>query len=376
MVIRYSIVSIIILSVLAFTVSCTSANTLTITTTATETVTSTLSDDLSSIDDIETTLEVIYAQTNPSVVYIEVSSQFSSGSGSGFVWDKEGNIVTNNHVVDGAENITVVFSDGTITEAEIIGQDTDSDLAVIKVNIDNEKLKPVIMADSTQLRVGQLVIAIGNPYGYQGTLTVGYISGLGRVLPTDDNVTGPNYSIPDIIQTDAAINPGNSGGVLLDNSGGVIGVTFSIVSASGSSAGIGFVIPSAIVIKVVPSLISTGSYRHPYLGILISSLIPEMSEAMNLAPDQRGALIREVTEGSPADNAGLRAGQEEVTIDGQQVFVGGDVIIKYDDKIVSGSDELITLLARYGSVGDVVTLTVIRDGNEIELQVILGARPD
>lgn len=373
---RYFIIAIIILSVLASAGSCSSTSTLTITGTITETVTNTTNQNLSSIDNIETALESIYEQTNPSVVYIEVSSQLSSGSGSGFVWDTEGNIVTNNHVIDEAASITVVFSDGYITEAEIVGQDADSDLAVIKVNTDIKKLKPVIMADSTQLKVGQLVVAIGNPYGYQGTLTVGYISGLGRLLPTDNNITGPNYSIPDIIQTDAAINPGNSGGVLLDDSGKVIGVTFSIVSTSGSSAGVGFAIPSAIVQKVIPSLISTGSYQHPYIGVTISSLTPDIAKAMNLSPDQRGALIQDITEGSPADKAGLRAGQDEITIDGQQLSIGGDVIIKYNDMTVNSSDELVTLLARYGSVGEIVTLTLIRDGNELELQVTLGARPD
>jgi len=376
MIMRYFIIAVVILSVLASFCGCGLTGTLTTTRTVTETVTKAINQGLSSIDNIKATLEAIYDQANPSVVYIEVTSQLISGSGSGFVWDTEGNIVTNNHVIEGAESITVVFSDGTITGADIVGQDTDSDLAVIKVKTDVEKLNPITMADSTQLKVGQLVIAIGNPYGYQGTLTVGYISGLGRVFPTNDNLTGPNYSIPDIIQTDAAINPGNSGGILLDNSGDVIGVTFSIVSASGSSAGVGFAIPSAIVQKVIPSLISTGIYQHPYLGISISSLTPDIAEAMNLAPDQRGALVQDVTEGSPADIGGLRSPHDEITIDGQQLSVGGDVIIKYNDIAIEGSDELITLLARYGSVGETVTLTVIRDSKEVELQVILGARPD
>lgn len=328
------------------------------------------------IDNIEGTLETIYIKTNPSVVYIEVSFPEGGGSGSGFIWDTDGNIVTNNHVVEGAESITVVFHNGIVAEASLVGQDPDSDLAVINVNVDVEQLKPVTMGDSTKLRVGQLAIAIGNPYGFQGTMTVGYISGLGRLLPISEDTTGPNYNIPDVIQTDAAINPGNSGGVLLDAAGSVIGVTSSIVSTSGASAGVGFAIPSAIVDKVVPSLINTGHYDHPYLGISITSLTPNLAEAMNLPFDQRGALVQSVTQGSPAYNADLKASQNQVTINGQPIAIGGDVIIRYNDRVVNTSDDLITFLARYGYVGETVNLTVIRDGEEVQLQVNLGVRPN
>ena len=334
-----------------------------------------------SINGIEVALESIYARTNPSVVNIQVvlaSSRSNSGGaalGSGFVWDTQGDIVTNNHVVDGATRITVTFYDGTVVEASLVGADADSDLAVIKVNTSGVQLQPVSMADSTQVKVGQLAIAIGNPFGLQGTMTVGFVSGLGRVLPANENAAGPTYSIPDIIQTDAAINPGNSGGVLLDDTGKVIGVTSSIDTTSGFSAGVGFAIPSAIAKQVVPDLITTGHYDHPYLGISVITLNPDLAGAMNLLPNQRGALVETVTAGSPADKAGIKASQTPATVNGQPFSVGGDVIIACNGQTVKGSDDLITFLARSGSVGQNVTLTLLRGGNQIQLQVTLGARP-
>jgi 2-alkenal reductase len=334
-----------------------------------------------SLANIEAALVSIYAQTNPSVVNIQVvvpatlSNPGGAALGSGFVWDTQGNLVTNNHVVDGATRITVTFYDGTTVEASLVGADSDSDLAVIKVNTNTAQLQPVTMADSTQLRVGQLAIAIGNPFGLQGTMTVGYISGLGRLLPANQNAAGPTYSIPDVIQTDAAINPGNSGGVLLDDTGKVIGVTSSIATTSGTSAGVGFAIPSAIVQQVVPALIKTGHYDHPYLGISVISLNPDLADAMNLPSNQRGALVETVTAGSPADKAGLKASQNQVTINGQQVAVGGDVIVAYNSQVVKSSDDLVTFLARSGSVGQTVTLTVLRGGEKIQVPVTLGVRP-
>lgn len=351
--------------------------------------------------DIETTLENIYTRVNPSVVNISVlqkqgnpfpsipefpgspfsgpqgpNQQFSRASGSGFAWDNAGHIVTNNHVVANADNISVTFYDGTIVEARLVGADADSDLAVIKVNTNTIQPQPVTMADSTRLKVGQLAIAIGNPFGLEGTLTVGYVSGLGRLLPADNNAVGPTYSIPDIIQTDAAINPGNSGGVLLDGTGKVIGVTSSIATTSGTSAGVGFAIPAAIVQQVVPALIKTGRYDHPYLGIGIVSLNPDLTGAMNLPTNQRGALVETVTAGSPADKAGLQASETPVTINGQQQMVGGDVIVAYNGRVVKSSDDLITFMARSGSVGQAVTLTVLRGGRQIQLQATLGLRPN
>ncbi|MDO8687652.1 MAG: PDZ domain-containing protein, partial [Dehalococcoidales bacterium] len=192
---------------------------------------------------------------------------------------------------------------------------------------------------------------------------------------TDNNAAGPTYSIPDIIQTDAAINPGNSGGVLLDATGKVIGVTSSIATTSGTSAGVGFAIPSAIVQQVVPALIKTGRYDHPYLGIGIVSLNPDIASTMNLPTNQRGVLVETVTAGSPADKAGLKASKTPVTINGQQAMVGGDVIVAYNDQVVKSSDDLITFMARSGSVGQAITLAVLRDGKQIQVQATLGLRP-
>jgi S1-C subfamily serine protease len=340
---------------------------------------------------LEELLEAIYNVVNPSVVNIEVlqnmpllppisgitpnTPQFSAALGSGFVWDMQGYIVTNNHVIQDTNRITVTFYDGTVAEATLVGADPDSDLAVIKVDPIAIQLHPVTVGDSSQLKVGQLAVAIGNPFGYQNTMTVGFISGLGRLLPATDNLLGTNYNIPDIIQTDTSINPGNSGGVLLDSGGKVIGVTTAIATDSGSSAGVGFAIPSAIVQKVVPSLISTGQYQHAWLGVSIRSLNPDLATAMGLEANQRGALVMGILPDSPAAVAGLQPSEEQVTINGIEYGVGGDVIIAYDGQVVKSSDDLITLLARSGAVGETVTLTVLRDGQEIEVQVTLGARP-
>ena len=333
------------------------------------------------VSGLETTLETVYSNVNPSVVNIQVTlgpkaSIFGGVAlGSGFVWDTKGNIITNNHVVDGATRITVTFYDGTVVDANLAGTDADSDLAVIQVNPDGLSLQPVTMGDSTTLQVGQLAIAIGNPFGLQGTMTAGFVSGLGRLLPANQNAVGPSYSIPDVIQTDAAINPGNSGGVLLDDSGAVIGITQSIATTSGSSAGVGFAIPSAIIKQVIPALISTGHYDHPYLGLSLTTLNPDLAGAMNLAPNQHGALIQSVAVGGPADKAGLKASSDTTTINGQQVSVGGDVIIGYNGQTIKSSDDLITYLARTGAVGQTVTLNVLRGGKQIQVQVTLGLRP-
>jgi len=336
---------------------------------------------IGTVDDLESTLESIYERTNPSLVNIDVIVQgtvFSpSGEalGTGFIWDKQGNIVTNNHVIDGATSVTVSFSDGTAVDATIVGTDVDSDLAVIKVSADSSLLQPVTMGDSTKLKVGQLAIAIGEPFGLQGSMTLGIISSLGRLLPVDNTAIGPSYSIPDVIQTDAAINPGNSGGVLLDKDGNVIGVTQSIASNSGSSSGVGFAIPSAIVQKVVPMLIQTGHYSHPYLGISVGSLTPVIAQAMNLPANQRGALVATVVAGGPADLAGLLASTTPVTVNGLQTTVGGDVIIAFNGQTVKTSDDLIAYLARSGVVGQNITLTVLRNGQRTTVTVMLGARP-
>lgn len=352
----------------------------------------------------ETTLENIYTQVNPSVVNIHVvqqqtaiaspglpffnlpglpgdsqspqSPQYSQGLGSGFVWDQQGHIVTNNHVIDGADKVDVTFSDGTNVPAKVIGADPNSDLAVLQVNVPSDQLHPVQFADSTQVKVGQVVIAIGNPFGLQGTMTVGIISGLGRTLPAGaDNQSGPSYSIPDIIQTDAAINPGNSGGILVDDQGQVVGVTAAIESPVRANSGIGFVIPSAIIQKVVPVLITTGHYDHTYIGLSGLGLTPDLAKAMNLQPGQRGALVEDIAPGGPAEKAGIRGGNRQITINGQDVKVGGDVIVAIDGSPVKSMDDLIAILTDQTQVGQKVTFSLLRGGKEINVDVTLTARP-
>jgi S1-C subfamily serine protease len=249
-------------------------------------------------------------------------------------------------------------------------------LAVIKVDVPADRLQPVELADSTQVKVGQLSVAIGNPFALEGTMTVGFVSAVGRSLPvSEDTSQGPSYTIPDIIQTDAPINPGNSGGVLVDDEGRLIGVTAAIESPVRANAGIGFAIPSIIVQKVVPTLIETGHYDHPLLGLSGTTLTPDLATAMGLDAGQRGMLVADVTSDGPADKAGLRGSDREVEIEGQQVRVGGDVIVTIDDQPVNEFDDLVIYLARHTEVGQTVTLTVLRQGKEVQIQVTLGARP-
>jgi serine protease Do len=352
-----------------------------------------------SLADLETAFENIYAQVNPSVVLIQVvenqpsiapnipgnrgfgfgfpQQQPQQALGSGFVWDTQGHIVTNNHVIAGASSISVTFADGTTVPGKVVGADPDSDLAVVQVNVPASQLHPVQLADSTQIKVGQIAIAIGNPFGEQNTMTTGIISALGRSLPANNSQTqqGPTYTIPDVIQTDAPINPGNSGGVLLNAEGQVVGVTSAIESPVSASSGIGFAIPAAIVQKVVPALIQTGHYDHPYIGISGTTLDPTLAQAMNLKADQRGALVIDVTPNSPADKAGLRGSTTPATINGSQVRVGGDVIIAIDGQPVKTFDDLVAYLASSTQVNQTVTLTILRNGSEQSVKVTLAARP-
>ncbi|MEJ2709028.1 MAG: PDZ domain-containing protein [Anaerolineales bacterium] len=353
----------------------------------------------------QTTLDNIYTQVNPSVVNIQVvqeassqqavpspffggpsspgsavpnTPQYSYALGSGFVWDKNGDIVTNNHVVEGANKIDVIFSDGTTRPATVVGTDAYSDLAVIKVNMPQDRLFPVTMGDSNAIKVGDVAIAIGSPFGEQGTMTAGIISAIGRTLPVQNNNTtssGPTYSIPDVIQTDAPINPGNSGGVLLNDQGQVIGVTSAIESSVNANAGIGFAIPAAIVEKVIPSLIQTGKYEHAYIGISGTSLNPDLAKAMNLNPDQRGALVEDVVSGGPAAKAGLQGSNQQVTINGITTTVGGDVITAINGQPIKTIEDLIAYLADNTQVGQTVTLTILRNGSQMSVDVTLGTRP-
>ncbi|MHB1354818.1 MAG: S1C family serine protease [Anaerolineae bacterium] len=338
-----------------------------------------------------TELEALYARVNPSVVNIQVATKATAsasspdsvipnysrvGQGSGFVYDDQGHIVTNNHVVEGADVVYVTFSDDTMLLAKVIGTDLDSDLAVIKVDSDITHSVPLIMGDSDLLRVGQQVVAIGNPFGLAGSMSLGIISALGRSLPAGNSSTSSSYTIPDIIQTDAAINPGNSGGPLLDLDGKVVGVNAAIQSPVQGSAGVGFTIPVNIVKRVVPVLIANGAYEHPRLGITTFSLTQPVAEALNLPATQRGVIIVQITPGSPASRAGLRPSNNTVTVMGGQVPADGDIIIKIDDTVVKKFGDLISYLTLKTSVGQTVQLTVLRDGAEVIVPVTLDARPD
>lgn len=324
----------------------------------------------------------LYERVNPSVVNIEVTvasdelgtNQLfpAQGQGSGFIFDQAGHIVTNNHVVAEASELSVTFYDGTTVDAELVGRDPDSDLAVIKVEVDLESLRPVIWGDSDQLHVGQRAVAIGNPFGLEGSLTSGIISALGRWLPTESG----QFRIPEIVQTDAAINPGNSGGPLLNSQGEVIGVNTAIVPRQSgfgerSFLGVGFAVPSNLVQRVVPGLIETGQYEHPWIGFEGNSVTPEIAEVMKL-PEAKGALVGRVISGSPADEAGLRGGTREEL--GINTLLGGDVIIRLDDEEIGDFDDLISFLSRR-SVDETVMVTIIRNGQEQQVELTLGPRP-
>jgi len=340
-----------------------------------------------SLVDLQDTFEQIYREVNPSVVNIQVaagasaeSAGLQTGLGSGFVWDQAGHIVTNNHVIEGANQIRVTFADGSVFDADLVGSDPYSDLAVIQVDAPADQLHPIELADSSLVRVGQLAIAIGNPFGLQGTMTQGIVSGLSRSLTVDQDgssggLTG-RYSIPDIIQTDASINPGNSGGVLVDDQARLLGVTSAIATTTQANSGVGFVIPASIVQKVVPSLIETGSFEHSWMGIVGRAVTPDLAEAMNLPEDQNGILVLGVTPRGPAANAGISAGTREASINGELVNLGGDVITAIDGQAVKRFEDMVSYLFNKTAVGQTVELTILRAGNEETVELILGARPD
>jgi len=323
----------------------------------------------------------LYQRVNPAVVYIEVlvndaGTLVPLGSGSGFVIDIEGHVVTNNHVVEMADAVRVVFSNGTVADARILGLDPYADLAVVQVDVSSEQLVPLKLGDSSALQVGQRVIAIGNPFGLDGTMTVGIISALGRTLPARALEGSGSFSNPEIIQTDAAINPGNSGGPLLNVRGEVVGVNTAIRSATGVNSGIGFAVPINTVERIVPALIEEGIYHYPYLGITYDSrfTMAELAEPLEL-PVTYGALIDRVTPGTAADRAGLRGGNQEVEFSGTTVNAGGDIIVAIDEYRLRDFDDLIAYLVRETEVGQEVILTVIRDGEELQIAVTLGERP-
>jgi 2-alkenal reductase len=319
----------------------------------------------------------LYAQVNPSVVNITIYGEQNGqvlplGQGSGFVHDQDGHIVTNAHVIDGAEQVEVTFSDGTILTADIVGQDLNSDLAVVKVDQLPEGVLALGLSAMRELAVGQTVVAIGNPFGLEGTLTRGIISALGRNIPA----LTP-FSIPQSIQTDAAINPGNSGGPLLNLEGEVIGVNAQIETngTSRSNSGVGFAIPVSILKLVVPALIEQGEYEWSWLGVRGGNLNPTMVQANELSVN-RGAYIADVTPNGPAASAGLQGASDIVSIEGRSVQVGGDVIIAVDDTPVRSFDDLLIFIALQTHPDQEITLTILREGETQDIVVKLDERPE
>jgi 2-alkenal reductase len=326
----------------------------------------------------------LYDQVSPSVVSINVIANRETtsnsaggtvyGTGSGFVVDTEGHIITNNHVVAGATDIEVNFFDGTIVRGEVVGEDPNSDLAVVRVNLPAEQLRPVTFADSEALDIGETVLAIGSPFGERWTLTTGIISALDRTI----NGLG-SFSIGGVIQTDASINPGNSGGPLINLDGHVIGVNSQIATASGSNSGIGFAVPSNLVQRVARALIDNGHVDYSYLGIQGGDINLQIIEGLNLSNNQRGVVVSAVQSNSPAENAGLRNAEIEGggrNSDTPARIESADIIIAIDGVAVNGMGELISYLANNTQPGQQVILTVLREGQTVDLTVLLESRPN
>ena len=294
----------------------------------------------------------------------------STRLGSGFVYDKDGRIITNNHVVDGSKTVNVSFVDGNTYTAKVVGTDPGNDIAVIQIidNFSDEPLYPLTLGNSSELDVGQQVIAIGNPFGLSDTMTTGIISQVGRLLP-NENAAG--FSIPDVIQVDAAINPGNSGGPLLDLNGQVIGMNTAIRTSTGDFAGIGFAVPSNTISKIAPVLIKNGTYSHPYLGISGRSLDPDVALANGLARNFKGVLIEKIVKGGPADKAGITP----ATPDQNNIPHGGDIITALDGHPVKTIYDVIAYLDEQKNVGDKVVVSINRLGKSVDVTATLDARP-
>jgi S1-C subfamily serine protease len=321
--------------------------------------------------DVEEQLVIdIYARVGPAVVCITAPRRFGACIGSGFVMDRRGYVVTNHHVAEATDELLVTLADEHTMRAEVIGSDPGSDLAVLEIEVPPEDLTVAELGVSSDLQVGQRAIAIGNPFGLERTMTTGVISSLGRTLSRDDS----EFQIAGLIQTDAAINPGNSGGPLLDSQGKVIGVNAAITSTSGTNSGVGFAVPVDILKRVVPELIAHGRYRHPWLGVSGRTISPEMVETAELSVET-GVLIFEVESGSPAAAAGLLGGDQQVLVSGTPMLAGGDILVAIDGVEVKRFDDVINHLASHTSVGDVVTLTVVREDREVKVSVTLEERP-
>ncbi len=316
--------------------------------------------------DLQATLVELYRQANPSVVYIITST----GSGSGFVYDTIGHIVTNRHVVAGSRGFEIVFASGDRLRAQLVGADADSDLAVLKVDVLPDGVQPLPLAEPDSLQVGQFVVAIGNPFGEQGSMSVGIVSGLGRSLRSQRGLsnTGTAYSLPSVIQTDAPINPGNSGGPLLNLAGEVVGVNSAIASTTGVNSGVGFSIPVVAVRRIVPSLLDQGEYTYSYMGVSFDDEISLSDQAQFDLPQTQGAYVIGVSADSPAGRAGLRAAD-------LNTGRGGDLVVAIDGRPVRDFNELNSYLVFSTEPGQTIELTVLRGGDEVRLSLTLGARP-
>lgn len=326
------------------------------------------------------TLISLYENVYPGVVSIQVMTASGGAQGSGFVFDSAGHIVTNQHVVDGAQSVEIDFSSGFKAYGKIIGVDLDSDLAVIKVDVPAAELHPLALGDSYALKVGQPVAAIGNPFGLSGTMTLGIVSALGRSLPSNrQSPGGGNFSAADLIQTDAAINPGNSGGPLFNLNGEVIGINRAIrtesatVSGEPVNSGIGFAIASNILRRVVPAIIATGKYDYPYMGLSSVDDLPLAEIELLGLQQSTGVYVMNVQPGSPAEKAGVLAGDQPTKIQG--LNAGGDLIIAIDGLSIKNFNEMMRYLVNNKGAGDTVTLTVLRGDQQVDIVVTLGKRP-
>ena len=312
----------------------------------------------------------IFEKSEESIVQVSVlRGESEGGMGSGFVYSDEGYVITNQHVVQDAQKVMITFLDGEAYIGNVVGSDRDLDIAVVKVEPTNTYLQPIKIGDSSELKVGEKIAAIGNPFGLSGSMTAGIVSQMGRLLPQE---TG--YSIPDVIQTDAAINPGNSGGPLINMKGEVVGINTAIQSATGEFSGIGFAVPSNTVKKVVPVLIENGEFKHPWMGISGTDVDPELAEVRELK-SSKGFLVVSVIEGSPAETAGLLGVTETEERDGREFALDGDIILSIDGETVRKISDILVHLQREKSVGDEMILSVNRNGEMLELTMILEERP-
>ena len=327
----------------------------------------------------ESQLNIIYATSLPSIVHIKVrqtvqgffQNQEQTGEGSGFIWDTEGNIVTNYHVVASASIVDVEFADGSQYPASVIGLDPNSDLAIIKVNSNGKILTPLNLGDSTNVKVGNHTIVIGSPFGQEFSMSSGIVSAIKRTVPSQNTL----FSIPNVIQTDAAINPGNSGGPLLDIEGNVIGINSQIISRSGGNQGIGFAIPINSVKKIIPTLIKGEKFEYPYIGITGMDLNPNLKKALAIDSNIKGVMIVDVVKGSPADLGGLSGYTGTVSDNVNSYPSGGDILTAINTIPIKSMSDLLSLLFSDYSPGDSITFTILRDSDSLDLDITLISRP-